>query len=106
MRAEIASVTIAIGTFRKKITRQLEISISQPPSSGPTTVEMPLQAVQVPIAAPRSVPENVDVITASDAGVRSAPARPCKPRKRSEEHTSELQSRFDLVCRLLLEKKK
>src|SRR5699024_12843831 len=27
------------------------------------------------------------------------------PRQRSEEHTSELQSRFDLVCRLLLEKK-
>src|SRR5207249_6161957 len=29
-------------------------------------------------------------------------ARRMKPR--SEEHTSELQSRFDLVCRLLLEK--
>src|SRR6266568_9110022 len=31
-----------------------------------------------------------------------------KPRKchRSEEHTSELQSQFHLVCRLLLEKKK
>src|SRR5207249_10892368 len=28
------------------------------------------------------------------------------PLMRSEEHTSELQSRFDLVCRLLLEKKK
>src|SRR5438105_12371902 len=27
-------------------------------------------------------------------------------RNRSEEHTSELQSRVDLVCRLLLEKKK
>src|SRR5438067_2586624 len=27
-------------------------------------------------------------------------------RRRSEEHTSELQSRFELVCRLLLEKKK
>src|SRR5438067_3810983 len=27
------------------------------------------------------------------------------PDARSEEHTSELQSRFDLVCRLLLEKK-
>src|SRR5699024_11986544 len=26
--------------------------------------------------------------------------------RRSEEHTSELQSRFDLVCRLLLEKKR
>src|SRR5699024_12302424 len=29
-----------------------------------------------------------------------------KDADRSEEHTSELQSRFDLVCRLLLEKKK
>src|SRR5690349_22148079 len=28
------------------------------------------------------------------------------PIRRSEEHTSELQSRRDLVCRLLLEKKK
>src|SRR6266513_5630924 len=37
-----------------------------------------------------------------------APARTCAPETRagrSEEHTSELQSRFDLVCRLLLEKK-
>src|SRR5699024_12529916 len=46
------------------------------------------------------------------------PADPVPPRRgvpsgeaprrnpRSEEHTSELQSRFDLVCRLLLEKKK
>src|SRR5699024_12242011 len=31
--------------------------------------------------------------------------RPEPSRVRSEEHTSELQSRFDLVCRLLLEKK-
>src|SRR5206468_5010003 len=30
---------------------------------------------------------------------------PGAARKRSEEHTSELQSRSDLVCRLLLEKK-
>src|SRR5207249_9301728 len=29
-----------------------------------------------------------------------------RTRSRSEEHTSELQSRFDLVCRLLLEKNK
>src|SRR5204862_1757552 len=32
-------------------------------------------------------------------------SQPCRP-PRSEEHTSELQSRRDLVCRLLLEKKK
>src|SRR5699024_11276167 len=30
----------------------------------------------------------------------------CSFPARSEEHTSELQSRFELVCRLLLEKKK
>src|SRR5260221_4955824 len=35
-------------------------------------------------------------------GVTSAPRRS----SRSEEHTSELQSHSDLVCRLLLEKKK
>src|SRR5207247_8012747 len=38
------------------------------------------------------------------AAKRSTPST--SPRPRSEEHTSELQSRVDLVCRLLLEKKK
>src|SRR5699024_12312676 len=56
----------------------------------------------------------VDVRMRSDmppcyvAGVRPAMARPVGfilSDPRSEEHTSELQSRFDLVCRLLLEKK-
>src|SRR6266576_6199408 len=41
---------------------------------------------------------------------RSRECSPCAARgrssRRSEEHTSELQSRRDLVCRLLLEKKK
>src|SRR2546430_9751115 len=38
----------------------------------------------------------------------TAPAEPdqIRPRRRSEEHTSELQSQSNLVCRLLLEKKK
>src|SRR2546422_3664586 len=35
-----------------------------------------------------------------------AEPRPLSPAVRSEEHTSELQSRLHLVCRLLLEKKK
>src|SRR5207249_10324051 len=41
----------------------------------------------------------VEVRSKSDYGPRAERAM------RSEEHTSELQSRFDLVCRLLLEKK-
>src|SRR5436309_7623444 len=47
----------------------------------------------------------------SGAASKSSPCRcrRCSPRpmrSRSEEHTSELQSRENLVCRLLLEKKK
>src|SRR2546422_5934372 len=41
---------------------------------------------------------------AAERADRAAPAR--SARSRSEEHTSELQSRLHLVCRLLLEKKK
>src|SRR5260221_8198813 len=37
---------------------------------------------------------------------RPLPPRRQSDRRRSEEHTSELQSHSDLVCRLLLEKKK
>src|SRR5260221_9515282 len=41
-------------------------------------------------------------------GSRQPPQPPVAPglKSRSEEHTSELQSHSDLVCRLLLEKKK
>src|SRR2546428_2825953 len=46
----------------------------------------------------------------SAAGTRGTSSTPRTPThfgsERSEEHTSELQSRSDLVCRLLLEKKK
>src|SRR5437773_4109791 len=44
-------------------------------------------------------------ITSSPAALPSHP-RGARPLRRSEEHTSELQSHHDLVCRLLLEKKK
>src|SRR5438067_8161336 len=46
-----------------------------------------------------AVPRAGQVLGAAFAGVGVG-------EERSEEHTSELQSRFDLVCRLLLEKKK
>src|SRR2546421_11314765 len=43
----------------------------------------------------------------STTGPARSPDKRCRGgRSRSEEHTSELQSRSDLVCRLLLEKKK
>src|SRR3712207_8971340 len=51
---------------------------------------------------PRPRPGVGAVIRASASG----PSRPAGAVERSEEHTSELQSRQYLVCRLLLEKKK
>src|SRR5437868_12766363 len=48
------------------------------------------------------IPGRCSLTRRVDVGVRCAGSAWC----RSEEHTSELQSRFDLVCRLLLEKKK
>src|SRR5207247_9457628 len=46
--------------------------------------------------------DDVEVVVHAE---RSGVARR-RPPRRSEEHTSELQSRVDLVCRLLLENKK
>src|SRR5258707_11044572 len=48
----------------------------------------------------------VGVIQISRKGANSKAAGPDFTSERSEEHTSELQSRQYLVCRLLLEKKK
>src|SRR5690349_22485803 len=62
-----------------------------------------------PDAAPRGGIAIGDMIfdlrVAHDAGLFSGAAA-AAAQARSEEHTSELQSRRDLVCRLLLEKKK
>src|SRR2546429_9939308 len=59
----------------------------------------------------RSALERRGPATARRLGAESKPARRLLAgvmpiRDRSEEHTSELQSRLHLVCRLLLEKKK
>src|SRR5699024_12210881 len=48
---------------------------------------------------------SLSVTSVEPAWTKPWPAWPSNT-SRSEEHTSELQSRFDLVCRLLLEKKK
>src|SRR5699024_12821558 len=48
-------------------------------------------------------PQRLDCSTFVGIGQRKK--RPFGSKRRSEEHTSELQSRFDLVCRLLLEKR-
>src|SRR3989475_3165377 len=70
--------------------------------------EIPVPALHVPIR--KDCPEIVDISSALDR-LSSLPQKvvPLGLRGtgcRSEEHTSELQSQSNLVCRLLLEKKK
>src|SRR5438874_3208514 len=62
---------------------------------------------------PRSTLFPYTTLFRSHAGAHVVPTQDQRPARpgyagafRSEEHTSELQSRRDLVCRLLLEKKK
>src|SRR5688572_32323496 len=70
-----------------------------------------------PLVQDREVLEEIDHRLRREAQPRRGPAHsgradmdvispPYGPRRRSEEHTSELQSQSNLVCRLLLEKKK
>src|SRR3989442_10079626 len=69
---------------------------------------------EIKVREGETVPVNSVVATIAQAGeapstsappAHEAPS-PTTSRERSEEHTSELQSRPHLVCRLLLEKKK
>ena len=73
-------MTSTSGTLMAKIQRQEAASTSWPPISGPSTVPMPPHAVQAPTALPRSSGGKVETITASAAGVRTAPATPCSAR--------------------------
>src|SRR5207249_9752849 len=59
-----------------------------------------------PRPAPARMARQRAAIGCSDKIVADVDAVLHRVGDRSEEHTSELQSRFDLVCRLLLEKKK
>src|SRR5256886_10745151 len=49
---------------------------------------------------------DISMLNGQVAAMPACPANAIEEVKRSEEHTSELQSQSNLVCRLLLEKKK
>src|SRR2546430_9937288 len=61
-------------------------------------------SVQGPVGRSRERRDGVARVPRAAGGGHPALSR--RPGSRSEEHTSELQSQSNLVCRLLLEKKK
>src|SRR2546422_3142245 len=82
--------------FRSGIGRRGSIGVDRHPvHRGETTDEVDIRHVDPPEA---------EVVEVHPVGGALVPGEIRLPR--SEEHTSELQSRLHLVCRLLLEKKK
>src|SRR3712207_8896274 len=78
--------------------RSVEMYLSPLSTAAVTTVASGPSSAAVRSAATTFMPDEVPANTPSSVASRRA--------MRSEEHTSELQSRQYLVCRLLLEKKK
>src|SRR5690242_10001919 len=90
------------------ISRKLSAALDAAPVMGdfPYTLEVSSPGVDRPLTDPRHWRRAVGrlvQVTAADAGLISG--RVLAADARSEEHTSELQSHVNLVCRLLLEKK-
>src|SRR3712207_7884795 len=71
-----------------------------------STAEVPAVQGLDPAGRHRRRPSQADRADAGGDGALRAPLQADGQGRRSEEHTSELQSRQYLVCRLLLEKKK
>src|SRR2546422_6332333 len=92
----VAIVEARVGTRRGQAAVQVTGGSAPAPPPGPP-----------PAAPPPAAPPGPDPFAGQPAGTGPAAALRLEPGVvRSEEHTSELQSRLHLVCRLLLEKKK
>src|SRR3989440_5214846 len=72
--------------------------------TGVQTCALPIYSKLDPRPPVEEPPPAVETVSPEGRGEKRP--RPDREGIRSEEHTSELQSRSDLVCRLLLEKKK
>src|SRR6266540_5006994 len=111
---EVCSITIGIrGLMQAPSGRGSTVSYRESPFPSPVStaarghVRARAGSASPPRRADRRPRAGEGPRESSRGSERRAPARPSPPpHPRSEEHTSELQSHHDLVCRLLLEKKK
>src|SRR5690625_6960778 len=96
------------GNSASSVTATITPRTTAAPTPSPTANRaLRLRAPRGPVKGPEMVLAAAWVMLRGREG-RAAPCRPAAVRGwpgRSEEHTSELQSRGHLVCRLLLEKK-
>src|SRR5207247_4307240 len=108
LKAALAAVLVKRAEHRAPFAALFDVSFAprraeaSRPAGAPATLSLPLPADLTEAAVGEGGSE--DLLTALLEALRRNDAGAL--RARSEEHTSELQSRVDLVCRLLLEKKK
>ena len=76
----MSTAATASGTLTMNTHRHENVSISQPPTNGPTALEIPARPDQAPMARPRSSSWNAEPMIARLPGTRSAPAAPCTAR--------------------------
>src|SRR4051812_5425978 len=80
---------------------------ASPSASVAAALQVTLAVVRAPVSSTSAIGPPLAPFAAFQFGRATTPARPgVAIGERSEEHTSELQSHVNLVCRLLLEKKK
>src|SRR5688572_32454221 len=96
------SVSARIDTCDRLMSRLLSWNTYLPQYGTPG---VPPRPPAPPVPAPAPAPAAGGSPAAVGSGAAPRPPAACGP-SRSEEHTSELQSQSNLVCRLLLEKKK
>src|SRR5689334_18550495 len=99
------TLRVARGLLRKSEPAKGGIS-SVTPAASPAKAAAP-KPVSEPARTAEEKPTGVFAAQAAEPlEVKPTPEWTANDKTRSEEHTSELQSQFHLVCRLLLEKKK
>src|SRR5207249_9513503 len=94
-----------LGVYHGKVGRGLSVEMSV--KHGPVTLLSVVQTAdgQLKLLIAEGISEPGPILEIGNTNSRYRFPMGAREFMRSEEHTSELQSRFDLVCRLLLEKK-
>src|SRR5439155_6632811 len=114
MNRKKAGIRVPLPAFRDRAFTLLELIVAMALLLLLTSVALPIARNQVKRAKEvelrrdlREMRQAIDRYKDfADRGMIAANQNTCTGQWRSEEHTSELQSRGHLVCRLLLEKKK
>src|SRR5699024_8880466 len=103
LESTAAALASANGLLRREVGKNLNIRLT--PTLTFIADSVPAAAAELEELLQNAAEHDAEIARRAESA-RPVAENPYKTQQRSEEHTSELQSRFELVCRLLLETKK